>query len=89
MRSLRLFSYIAAFRVLLATLCNSAFHPDEFFQSVEIAHDIVFGFGWKTWEWQPETAIRSPLHALVFVPGYSLVKILGLQRTGAIVRRDL
>lgn len=77
--------YLVAFRIVNALLCTTFFQPDEFFQSLEVAHRLVFGYGWQTWEWRPETALRSPLHALLFVPGYWLVKILGLEHTDAIV----
>lgn len=76
---------LVAFRVLNALLCTTFFQPDEFFQSLEVAHRLVFGYGWQTWEWRSNTALRSPLHALLFVPGYWLVKVLGLEDTDAIV----
>lgn len=81
-----LLAYLGAVRIANALICRTAFLPDEFFQSVEIAHKLVFRYGWQTWEWQPEAALRSPLHALLFVPGYWIVKVSGLEFTDALVR---
>ena len=83
-----LFLKLAAFRIINACLVQTFFQPDEFFQSLEVAHALVFGYGWKTWEWRDSAAIRSPLHALLFVPGYALVKSLGLEESYALVRRN-
>lgn len=89
MRGVRLLGYLVAFRILNALLCTTFFQPDEFFQSLEVAHRLVFGYGWQTWEWRQETAIRSPLHAMLFVPAYWLVKVLGLEQTDAIVSASI
>lgn len=39
-----------AVRVLIAVLTRSFFQPDEYFQSLEVAHHLVFGYGALTWE---------------------------------------
>lgn len=74
-------------RLLNALACQTFFQPDEFFQSLEVAHRLVFGFGWQTWEWRSQSAIRSPLHALLFVPAYWIVKLTGTESTVLLVRR--
>ena len=81
-----LFLKLVFFRIVNALLVQTFFQPDEFFQSLEVAHELVFRYGWLTWEWQPENAIRSPLYPLLFVPGYWLVQKLGLEDTDALVR---
>lgn len=78
-----LFAKLVAFRIVNACLVQTFFQPDEFFQSLEVAHRIVFGYGWETWEWRADSRLRSPLHALLFVPGYAAVKWLGLEETSA------
>ena len=35
---------LVAFRVLNALLCYSAFVPDEYWQALEVAHKMVFGY---------------------------------------------
>lgn len=76
-------------RTLNALSTNTLFAPDEYYQSLEIAHKIVFGYGYRTWEWRVEGGaggIRSPLYPVgVFVPVYWLVKALGLDSTIALV----
>lgn len=81
----RLFALLVLFRVLNALLCQTVFAVDEYYQCLEIAHKLVFGYGWQTWEWWPEIALRSPLHPLLFVPGYWLLKVLGLDHTFLLV----
>lgn len=83
------FGALVVFRVFNAALCQTMSHPDEYFQSLEVAHRLVFGYGWQTWEWMPDVALRSPLHALLFVPGYWIVKILGLEQTSALVSTSI
>lgn len=85
MKTVHVLGYLIAFRIINALLCTTFFQPDEFFQSLEVAHRLVFGYGWQTWEWRQDTALRSPLHAMLFVPPYWLVKVLGLEQTDAVV----
>lgn len=52
--------------------------PDEFWQAHEVAHNIVFGCGHLTWEWQPEWKVRSPAHPLIFATVYNWLFTFGL-----------
>jgi phosphatidylinositol glycan class B len=70
----RLFASVYLFRLFNAFLCRTFFQPDEFWQSLEVAHRWVYGYGHLTWEWQPENALRSPLVPLVFTPAYQLAR---------------
>ncbi|GAA5909611.1 putative glycosylphosphatidylinositol-alpha 1,2 mannosyltransferase [Sporobolomyces salmoneus] len=47
-------SYLIAlvFRLVNAFISRSFFQPDEYWQSLEVAHLLVFGYGYKTWEWR-------------------------------------
>lgn len=47
---------IVSVSLLIIRLCHlyivrSWYVPDEYWQSLEIAHYITFGFGYRTWEW--------------------------------------
>lgn len=42
--------FIRLLPVLL--LPQTAFQPDEFYQSLEPAHALVYGYGHLTWEWR-------------------------------------
>ncbi|PWN50316.1 hypothetical protein IE53DRAFT_387395 [Violaceomyces palustris] len=46
-----LLAKLILFRLLNASLVHTFFQPDEYFQSQELAHSIVFGQGYRTWEW--------------------------------------
>jgi len=82
----RLWLFLIVYRFTNALLCVTFFQPDEFFQSLEVAHRLVFGYGYKTWEWRTSTgAIRSPLQVVPFVLPYYLVKVLDLEQTYALV----
>ena len=59
-------------RVVLAVNTGGMVHPDEIYQSLEIAHEMKYGYGYKPWEFQiPETpdddgAARSYLFPLLY-----------------------
>ena len=70
----------------------SFFHPDEIFQTYEIAHRLVYGYGIQSWEWQiggvpPALAssstesfgpIRSLITPLIFGILFLIGDIIGL-----------
>lgn len=60
----QLFLPFLSVRVLMAFLSWCYFAPDEQWQCTEIAHKLVFGYGYKTWEWSE--GIRSYVHPLMF-----------------------
>ena len=76
---------IFIYRIALALLTRSIFQPDEFFQSLEVAHNLVFGYGKLTWEWQPGIAIRSVVYPASYVPVYWILRVTGLDSTGLLV----
>ncbi|KAN0064538.1 glycosylphosphatidylinositol anchor biosynthesis [Thecaphora frezii] len=53
----RLFALLLAFRLINALLTRTYFQPDEHWQSQEVAHTIVFGYGFVTWEWFPSSSL--------------------------------
>ncbi|KAF9526942.1 glycosyltransferase family 22 protein [Crepidotus variabilis] len=71
-------------RILIALCTRTYFQPDEYFQSLEPAHHIVFGYGYLTWEWLAPQPIRSILYPALNVPIYTLLKITGLHNAGAL-----
>lgn len=63
--------FLIAFRVLNALSVITFFQPDEFFQSLEPAWQIVFGRdsgAWMTWEWRNH--LRSSIHPTIFAGAY-------------------
>ncbi|KAH9459553.1 hypothetical protein MJO28_010887 [Puccinia striiformis f. sp. tritici] len=88
--TLRLVLGIYLFRLLNALSSQTFFQPDEYYQSLEVAHRLVFGYGYQSWEWQPTSdgssgGIRSPLHPFLFVPGYWILRVLGLDHTRLLI----
>ncbi|VDK88379.1 unnamed protein product [Dibothriocephalus latus] len=73
------------FRIVNALIIRTTFVPDEYWQSVEVAHRWTFGYGALTWEWWNSTAIRSPLHPLMFAGLYKLLAAVGLDSRLAII----
>lgn len=77
--------FVAVVRVLQAVLIQTFFQPDEYFQSLEVAHHAVFGYGHLTWEWSTSNPIRSILFPSLWIPVYWLLKISGLDETNALI----
>lgn len=72
-------------RVLMALNTRTFFQPDEFFQSLEVAHHTVFGYGHLTWEWLAPIPIRSVFFPSLWVPVYWLLRITGLHNTSLLI----
>lgn len=69
-------------RIGIAVLTRTVFQPDEYFQSLEPAFHLVFGYGHLTWEWLSGNPIRSIIYPALNVPFYWLLKATGLAYTG-------
>ncbi|KAK3283630.1 hypothetical protein CYMTET_8683 [Cymbomonas tetramitiformis] len=65
-----------AFRIVNALVVCTYFNADEYWQSLEVAHYLVFGYGHLTWEWKE--AIRSYIHPLLFATVYKVLAVTGL-----------
>ncbi|KAK9465023.1 Alg9-like mannosyltransferase family-domain-containing protein [Lipomyces arxii] len=79
---LYLFSGLLAFRLVNALTTGTYFQPDEFWQGLEPAHELVFGYGYLTWEWRD--ALRSIAHPLVFAGVYRLSEVFGFGVDGVL-----
>ncbi|KAI1190141.1 glycosyltransferase family 22 protein [Nemania serpens] len=65
---------IFAVRFVNALCVRTFFQPDEYFQVLEPAWQLVFGNNsgaWSTWEWRH--ALRSSIHPTIFAFGYFIV----------------
>ncbi|CAN8011032.1 unnamed protein product [Ixodes pacificus] len=62
------------FRVGGSFFVRTSFVPDEYWQSLEVAHKFVFGYGYLTWEWKH--AIRSSIYPMFISAQYTLLKFL-------------
>jgi phosphatidylinositol glycan class B len=79
--------WVAVFclRLFACFSTSTFFCPDEYFQSVEVAHQLVFGQGLLTWEWTVANPVRSVLHMSVFAIPMEVVRRLGLDQFSSIV----
>lgn len=57
--------------------------PDEYWQSVEVAHKNVFGYGHLTWEWT--RGIRSYIYPAFLASVFSALKYFHLDSVNAVV----
>ncbi|EFA77662.1 putative transmembrane protein [Heterostelium album PN500] len=71
------------FRCINSLLINTFFDPDEYWQSLEVAHQTVFGYGYLTWEWSAK--IRSFLHPMLFAIVYKLLLLFKLDTPYAVI----
>lgn len=67
---------LIAFRICNSLFIQTAFVPDEYWQSLEVAHKITFGYGYTTWEWRE--GIRSYIYPTVFAALFKFLALFGL-----------
>jgi phosphatidylinositol glycan class B len=63
-------------RLLDLLICDSLGHADEYYQSVEVAHNKVFGNGFLTWEWR--NGLRSYWPIAFISLQYQFLRFLGI-----------
>lgn len=85
MRRQRLILAAVLTRIAIALATQTFFQPDEYFQSLEVAHRLVFAYGHLTWEWLSPKPIRSILYPLLNVPIYFALKATRLDNTRLLV----
>jgi phosphatidylinositol glycan class B len=74
-----IFFSVFIFRILNSLYIKTYFDPDEYWQAQEVAHRLVFGYGYLTWEWS--LGLRGILYPGMMSGAYWLVKVLGLEET--------
>lgn len=75
---------LLVFRLLNSLVVQTMFNPDEYWQSLEVAHRMVFGYGYATWEWQ-EAQLRGYTHPLMFAIVFKALQVLRLDSPWAVV----
>ncbi|XP_068060115.1 GPI mannosyltransferase 3-like isoform X2 [Anomalospiza imberbis] len=63
-----------ALRTLNCFLVQTSFVPDEYWQSLEVAHRMVFNYGYLTWEWT--SSLRGYSYPLIFASMYKALQLL-------------
>ncbi|XP_076260440.1 phosphatidylinositol glycan anchor biosynthesis class B [Rhynchophorus ferrugineus] len=79
----KVFLLFAVVRFSSVFIVQTFFVPDEYYQSLEVAHKLAFGYGYLTWEWTQ--GIRSYFYPLVFAVPYKILYYLGLDSQDAII----
>jgi len=67
---------LLAFRMLNCLMIHTSFVPDEYWQSLEVAHRMAFGYGYQTWEWR--YGLRSYVYPAFIATIYRLLALLHL-----------
>lgn len=61
----------------IGTTDHGIYHPDEIYQTLEVAHRLVYGFGLRAWEW--EIGARNVALPGLLAPSLGVSKLLGLE----------
>jgi len=69
---------LVGLRMINVFFVKTWFVPDEYWQSLEVAHSLTYGYGYLTWEWV--VGLRSYLYPLMFSVLYKFQNVLGLDR---------
>ena len=72
-------------RLSSVLMVQTCFVPDEYWQSLEVAHHLSFGYGYLTWEWFE--GIRSLIHPLVIALVYKHLENVRLDTPLNLVRQ--
>ncbi|XP_027266974.1 GPI mannosyltransferase 3 isoform X2 [Cricetulus griseus] len=67
--------FTIALRIFNCFLVQTSFVPDEYWQSLEVAHHMVFRYGYLTWEWTER--LRGYTYPLIFASIYKILHLLG------------
>ncbi|XP_037689823.1 GPI mannosyltransferase 3 isoform X3 [Choloepus didactylus] len=67
--------FTMALRIFNCFLVQTSFVPDEYWQSLEVAHHMVFHYGYLTWEWTER--LRGYTYPLIFASIYKVLHLLG------------
>ncbi|XP_029353890.1 GPI alpha-1,2-mannosyltransferase 3 [Echeneis naucrates] len=68
--------FCVAFRLINCFLVQTSFVPDEYWQSLEVSHRMVFRYGYLTWEWKE--GLRGFSYPLFFAFIYKILHLTEL-----------
>ncbi|XP_076239805.1 phosphatidylinositol glycan anchor biosynthesis class B [Calliopsis andreniformis] len=69
-------SFLILWRFVSVFFVQTADVPDEYWQSLEVAHRLAFGYGYLTWEWI--TKIRSYIYPFLIHIIYQILAFISL-----------
>ncbi|KAH3697157.1 GPI mannosyltransferase 3-like [Dreissena polymorpha] len=79
-----LFFALICIRIVNSLLIQTSFVPDEYWQSIEVAHHMAYGYGYKTWEWN--NGLRGYLYPSIFAIFYKILAILGMDNRVMLIK---
>jgi len=79
----KIFLMLILFRFYNSISQSTFFVPDEYWQSIEVAHNYVYNYGYLTWEWKEK--IRSFSYPLLFTLPYMILKRYNLDDTDLLI----
>eukprot|EP00833_Pecoramyces_ruminatium_P004060 jgi/Orpsp1_1/1178092/evm.model.c7180000063995.1 len=79
----KIFLMLILFRFYNSISLKTFFVPDEYWQSIEVAHNFIFDYGYLTWEWKEK--IRSFSYPLLFTIPYMILKHFNLDNTDLLI----
>ncbi|VEN61997.1 unnamed protein product [Callosobruchus maculatus] len=83
MKNLDVFLIFLAIRIASVFLVQTYFVPDEYWQSLEVAHNLVYKYGYLTWEWSK--GIRSYIPPLIIAFLYKILNLVGLDTAEVLI----
>ena len=72
----KVLSYLVVWRLISVFVVQTAHVPDEYWQSLEVAHRLAFGYGYVTWEW--DMKIRSYIYPFLLSVIYQALASISL-----------
>lgn len=78
-RRFRILLLLLLWRLISVIIVQTAHVPDEYWQSLEVAHYLAFDYGYLTWEWT--MMIRSYIYPFLISILYRILAILSLDFT--------
>lgn len=83
MKELQIFLLFVTIRLASVWLVQTSYVPDEYWQSLEVAHRISYGYGYLTWEWV--LGLRSYLYPSLIALLYKLLEVVRLDYVEVLV----
>jgi phosphatidylinositol glycan class B len=83
MQCYKVFLSFLILRILSVFIVKTWYVPDEYWQSLEVAHRLAFGYGYLTWEWTK--GIRSYIYPMIISGVYKILEYLKLDEVHLLV----
>lgn len=75
--------FVVTIRLVNCFLVQTSFVPDEYWQSLEISHRMIFNYGYLTWEWNE--GIRGYTYPLLFAVIYKILHYMNYDTVHLII----